>query len=62
MSKRVGGHNFHPSRTSGMQKQMRAREMNNLNQHLTKPKLQPLDLTKGDWSTRNANTKTRKTS
>lgn len=45
-----GGHNFHPSRTSGIQKQLRARDWNEQHKKKRKPKLKPIDLSKGDWS------------
>jgi len=47
-----GGHNFHPSRTSGMQKQMRARDYNEFKAKKKKKKIEALDLSKPDWSIR----------
>lgn len=45
-----GGHNFHPSRTSGIQKQIRARDADALKAKKKKKLNKPLDLSKGDWS------------
>jgi hypothetical protein len=45
-----GGHNFHPSRTSGIQKQLRARDFDKLKKKKDKKLNKPLDLSKPNWS------------
>lgn len=50
---KVGGHNFHPSRVSGKVKFMRNLEVQRQAEKNKKKKdIEPLDLTKQNWSTK----------
>lgn len=44
------GSKFHPSRISGMQKQLRARDYNKSHAARKSRPIQPIDLTKNNWS------------
>lgn len=45
-----GGHNFHPSRISNRQKQLRKREYDKFKEKDKKPELKVIDINKQDWS------------